>query len=107
MGSRFHIQPLAHPGRRNRVRTSRIIVLTGTFGSTRPARAHPGDNNEAGFFWLKTDSSADEKCTYRRSPVVPINISTTLFPTLRVRVAVNDGAKFKVEVFVEFRRRVL
>lgn len=64
-----------------------------------PGAGVAGDNNEAGFFWLKTDSGANEKCTYNTSAGGPDYISSTTFPTLRVRVAVNDGARFKVEVF--------
>lgn len=58
-----------------------------------------GANNEAGFFWLVTDESTNEKCTYHTTAGGPDNISTTDFPTLRVRLAVNDGATFKLEVF--------
>ncbi len=58
-----------------------------------------GANNEAGFFWLVTDESTNEKCTYQTVDGGPDSISSTDFPTLRVRVAVNDGARFKVEAF--------
>src|SRR5262245_49488281 len=49
-----------------------------------PGASAPGDNNEAGFFWVKTDSSANEKCTYHTSAGGPDSISTTTYPTLRV-----------------------
>jgi len=56
-----------------------------------------GNNNEAGLLWLVTNSSANEKCTYT-SEINP-TISSTTYSKLRVRVAVNDGAKFKVQLF--------
>ena len=47
-----------------------------------PGASAPRENNEAGFFWLKTDQSADEKCTYHtftRAPVVPISYQLRYF----------------------------
>lgn len=56
-----------------------------------------GNNNEAGLFWLVTNSSASERCTYTAE--INPTISTNTYPKLRVRVAVNDGAIFKVQVY--------
>jgi hypothetical protein len=64
-----------------------------------PGPSVPGENTEGGFFWFVNNGSNDEKCTYQTTAGGPDYISTTDFPTLRVRVAVNDGARFKVEVF--------
>lgn len=59
--------------------------------------ATAGSNNDAGFFYLVTNSSANEKCTFT-SEINP-TISSSTYNKLNVRVAVNDGAKFKVQLF--------
>jgi hypothetical protein len=61
-----------------------------------PSVGANGDNNEAGLLWIVTNSSLTEKCSYSRSAN---NIDTDAFPHLRVRVAVNDGARFTVQAF--------
>lgn len=61
-----------------------------------PGAGVGGDNNEAGLLWFLTNQIADEKCSYSSDTG---NVDTDDFPSLRVRVAVNDGAIFKVEVY--------
>lgn len=58
-----------------------------------------GPVNETGLFWLVTDEPINERCTFETASGGPDLISTLDFPTLRVRVAVNDGARFRVEAF--------
>jgi hypothetical protein len=54
-----------------------------------------GTQNESAFFWLVTNDPGDEFCVAATS--VP-GMSTTSFPNLHIRIAVNDGAIFKVEL---------
>lgn len=54
-----------------------------------------GANNESGLLWFRTNSGANERCTYGTD----VNgVDTTSFPQLRVRAAVNDGAILHVYV---------
>jgi len=54
-----------------------------------------GVNNESGLFWVVTNDTGDEKCTAGASGE---GVSTTTYPNLMVRAAVNDGAILKVEL---------
>lgn len=61
-----------------------------------PSAAANGNNDEAGLLWFLTNNSTDEKCSYSSD----INdTQTDNAPLLRVRAAVNDGARFTVKVF--------
>jgi hypothetical protein len=58
----------------------------------------PGLNNEAGLLWIVTNRRAEEqRCIY--NSWFDEGVSTNVYPYLRTRVAVNDNARFKVEVF--------
>ncbi len=76
------------------------INCTGVLGSERGLwldSAGPGGNNEGGYFWIKNNDAGNETCT-AQSSINPA-ISSSKFPKLKVRAAVNDGAKFKVQVY--------
>jgi len=60
----------------------------------------PSVAREAGLFWFVTNSIANEECEY--SALTNFNLSTTSYPRLKVMVAVNDGAVFKVNAFGAF-----
>jgi hypothetical protein len=57
--------------------------------------AGPGANNEGAFFWIRNRTNGDESCT-ASVKIIP-GVSTDKFSTLRVRAAVNDGARFSVQ----------
>lgn len=60
--------------------------------------AGAGVNNESGLFWLLTNSSLNEQCSYYSSIAFP-GVSTTTYPKLRVRAAVNDSARLYVYLY--------
>jgi hypothetical protein len=76
-----------------------IVCTTNIAGSDRnlwPDTAGPGINNEGGFFYFWNKSIANESCTALAYPKA--DVSTTTYQKLKVRAAVNDGARFKVQV---------
>jgi hypothetical protein len=52
-----------------------------------------GRDNETALFWIRTNSIASERCTAGAAP----GVSTNLYPKLKVRLAVNDGAVVRIE----------
>ena len=56
-----------------------------------------GVNDESALFWFINNSGSDENCT-ATSSINPA-VSTNTYPKLRVRAAVNDTARFKIQVF--------
>jgi hypothetical protein len=48
-----------------------------------------GQDNESAFFWFRTDTAANEYCTYYSEIQ---GLDTSAYPKLSVRAAVNDGA---------------
>jgi hypothetical protein len=55
-----------------------------------------GAGDESGLLWIRTRSTTlDEKCTFYTWFA---GISTNTYPLLRMRVAVNDGARFRIAV---------
>jgi hypothetical protein len=54
-----------------------------------------GTGNESGLFWIVTNSTLNERCTANASGQ---GVSTTTYPELRVRMAVNDGATVTVQL---------
>jgi hypothetical protein len=76
------------------------IVCTGVTGSERNLwfdTAGPGTNDEGGFFYFINNSIGDENCT-AYTAINPA-VSTNTYPKLRVRAAVNDSARFTIQVF--------
>lgn len=59
--------------------------------------AGPGVNDEGALFWFLNKSTTNESCTVY-SAVDPA-VSTTTYPRLTVRAAVNDSARFYVRVY--------
>jgi hypothetical protein len=55
-----------------------------------------GTNNEAGLFWVVTNDAANERCS--AASVADPGVSTTSFPELRVRMAVNDGTVVSIRL---------
>lgn len=57
-----------------------------------------GVNNESGLLWFINDQTLAEVCSYASAIAAP-GLSTTSFPQLRYRVAVNDSARFSVSLY--------
>ena len=56
------------------------------------------EGDESGLLWLQTTSTANEQCSFFSNIAFP-GISTTTFPTLGFRVAVNDGGIFQLRLY--------
>jgi hypothetical protein len=55
-------------------------------------------HNESAYFWLVTNDPGDEYCIASTSGK---SLSTTAYPQLYLRLAVNDGAIFRIELRAE------
>lgn len=75
------------------------ILCAGVTGSERNLwfdTAGPGVNDEGGFFYFWNNSTGDENCGAYTS--ISPAVSTNTYPKLKVRAAVNDSARFSIQV---------